>query len=79
MMKPFQMRSLIDRFARVVISVGGLATILSILGIFFFLFREVTPLFTAPTAKLVQRMIVPSSLTAEGPVQLAGDEHRQIA
>lgn len=78
-MKPFQMRSLIDRFARVVISVGGLATILSILGIFFFLFREVTPLFTAPTAKLVQRMIVPSSLTAEGPVQLAVDEHRQIA
>lgn len=79
MIKPLHMRPLIDRFARVVITVGGLATILSILGIFFFLFREVTPLFSAPTAKLTQRLIVPSSLTAEGPVQLAVDEHREIA
>ena len=78
-MKPIHMRSMIDRVARIVITVGGLATILSILGIFFFLFREVTPLFTAPTAKLTQRMIVPSSLTVEGPVQLAVDEHREIA
>ncbi len=79
MFTPLHMRPLIDRLARVVITVGGLATILSILGIFFFLFREVTPLFTAPTAKLTQRMIVPSLLTAEGPVQLAVDEHREIA
>ena len=75
----FHVRPLIDRLARVVITVGGLATILSILGIFFFLFREVTPLFSAPTAKLTQRMLVPSSLTAKGPVQLAVDEHREIA
>jgi phosphate transport system permease protein len=73
------MRPLIDRLARAVITVGGLATVLSILGIFFFLFREVTPLFTAPTAKLAQHMILPSSLTAEGPVQVAVDEHREIA
>jgi phosphate transport system permease protein len=79
MIKPLYMRPLIDRFARVVITVGGLATILSILGIFFFLFREVTPLFSAPTAKLTQRLIVPSSLTEEGPVQVGVDEHREIA
>ena len=54
-----RLRSLIDRLARTVITVGGLATIVSILGIFFFLFREVTPLFTAPSAKLSQRLIVP--------------------
>nr|MBA3753653.1 hypothetical protein [Nitrospira sp.] len=74
MIKSLQMRPLIDRLARAVITIGGLATILSILGIFFFLFREVTPLFTAPTAKMTQRMILPAFLTAEGPVQLAVDE-----
>ena len=79
MMTPLHMRPLIDRIARVVITIGGLATIVSILGIFFFLFREVTPLFSAPTAKLTQRLIVPSSLTEEGPAQVAVDEHREIA
>lgn len=79
MIKPLHMRPLIDRLARAMITVGGLATILSILGIFFFLFREVTPLFTTPTAKLTQRMVLPAFLTAEGPVQLAVDEHREIA
>ena len=79
MMKSVNMRPLIDRLARIVISLGGLATIISILGIFFFLFREVTPLFTAPTAKLTQRMTLPSFLTVEGPVQIAVDEHREIA
>ena len=62
-----RLRSLIDRLARTVITVGGLATIVSILGIFFFLFREVTPLFTAPSAKLSQRLIVPALLEDAGP------------
>ncbi|MBA2485461.1 MAG: ABC transporter permease subunit [Nitrospira sp.] len=79
MITSLQMRPLIDRLARAVITIGGLATILSILGIFFFLFREVTPLFTAPTAKMTQRKILPAFLTADGPVQLAVDEHREIA
>ena len=73
------MRPMIDRLARAVITVGGLATIVSILGIFFFLFREVTPLFTAPSAKLTQRLSVPAALAAEGPAQVAVDEHREIA
>ena len=55
----FHVRTLIDRLARMVITVGGLATIVSILGIFLFLFREVTPLSRAPSAKLSQRLSVP--------------------
>ena len=78
-LKPLHRRSLIDRFAGAVIMVGGLATIVSILGIFFFLFREVTPLFTAPSVKLTQRLSVPASLTDDGPAQVAVDEHREIA
>lgn len=50
----FRIRSWLDRSSAIVITAGGLATIVSILGIFFFLFREVTPLFTTPTAKLHQ-------------------------
>jgi phosphate transport system permease protein len=76
---PAHVRSLIDRLARSVITVGGLATIVSILGIFFFLFREVTPLFSAPSAKLSQRLSVPALLADEGPAQVAVDEHREIA
>ncbi|MGC3973884.1 MAG: ABC transporter permease subunit [Nitrospira sp.] len=76
---PVRLRPLIDRLARAVITVGGLATIVSILGIFFFLFREVTPLFTAPSAKLNQRLSVPALLSDEGPAQVAVDEHREIA
>ena len=76
MLRPVHLRTLLDRFARAIITVGGLATIVSILGIFFFLFREVTPLFTAPSAKLTQRLSVPALLVDEGPAQVAVDEHR---
>ena len=38
--RPFHIRTLIDRLARMVITVGGLATIVSILGIFFFFARS---------------------------------------
>lgn len=79
LLKPVHLRDLIDRLARAVITVGGLATIVSILGIFFFLFREVTPLFTAPSAKLTQRLSVPALLEDGGPAQVAVDEHREIA
>ena len=79
MLKPFNLRVVVDKVARTIITVGGLATIVSILGIFFFLFREVTPLFTAPSAKLSQRLSVPAVLQDEGPAQVAVDEHREIA
>lgn len=79
MARSFRIRSWLDRSSAIVITAGGLATIVSILGIFFFLFREVTPLFTTPTAKLTQRLTLPSFLTTQGPVQLVVDEHREIA
>ncbi len=79
MLKPFDIRAWLDRTARSVITVGGLATIVSILAIFFFLFREVTPLFSPPSAKLSQRLSVPALLEEQGPAQVAVDEHREIA
>ncbi|MDT7043179.1 ABC transporter permease subunit [Candidatus Nitronereus thalassa] len=48
-----QLRRVIDSLATVVITVGGLMTILSILGIFAYLFIEVAPLFYAASAKKV--------------------------
>ncbi|MBX3347036.1 MAG: hypothetical protein KF806_17030, partial [Nitrospira sp.] len=79
MLKPFNIRAWLDWTARSVITVGGLATIVSILAIFFFLFREVTPLFSPPSAKLSHRLSVPALLEEQGPAQVAVDEHREIA
>ncbi|MBA5872328.1 MAG: hypothetical protein GDA68_20360, partial [Nitrospira sp. CR2.1] len=79
MLTPFNIRAALDRAARHIITVGGLATIVSILAIFFFLFREVTPLFSPPSAKLSQRLSVPALLDEQGPAQVAVDEHREIA
>ena len=78
MLSPARRRFLIDRLAGVIISIGGLATIACILAIFFFLFREVTPLFTAPTAKSVIRLTLPAFLAVEGPAQLGIDDHRKV-
>ena len=41
-------RRIVDRFAQVVIAMGGIAVILSIIGIFIFLVKEVAPLFFSP-------------------------------
>ncbi|MDN5942116.1 MAG: ABC transporter permease subunit, partial [Nitrospira sp.] len=41
-------RRIFDRFAQVVITMGGIAVILSIIGIFIFLVKEVAPLFFPP-------------------------------
>ena len=41
-------RRIFDRLAQVVITLGGIAVILSIIGIFVFLVKEVTPLFFSP-------------------------------
>ncbi|GJL55299.1 MAG: phosphate ABC transporter permease [Nitrospirales bacterium] len=45
------MRALLDRIATGVVWVGGLATILSIMGIFLYLFKEVAPLFISPESE----------------------------
>ena len=44
-------RQLVDRIARYLVSAGGIAVIVAILAIFFFIFREITPLFSTPTAR----------------------------
>ncbi len=41
-------RRIFDRFAQAVITMGGIAVILSIIGIFIFLVKEVAPLFFPP-------------------------------
>jgi len=41
-------RRIFDRLAQAVITMGGIAVILSIIGIFIFLVKEVTPLFFPP-------------------------------
>jgi len=44
-------RALLDRLATGVVWVGGLATIVSIMGIFLYLFKEVAPLFISPESE----------------------------
>jgi len=41
-------RRIVDRLAQVVITMGGIAVILSIIGIFIFLVKEVAPVFFSP-------------------------------
>src|SRR5205085_11124105 len=43
-------RRVFDRLAQVIITIGGVAVILSIIGIFIFLVKEVAPLFFPPNA-----------------------------
>ena len=43
-------RRIFDRLAQVVITIGGIAVILSIIGIFIFLVKEVAPVFFPPHA-----------------------------
>jgi phosphate transport system permease protein len=72
-------RDLLDRAARYAVSAGGLAVIVAILAIFFFIFREVTPLFTTPTARLLTRLTLPSNPPAQGPLHIGMDDSRTIA
>ncbi|MET0515210.1 MAG: ABC transporter permease subunit [Nitrospiraceae bacterium] len=72
-------RQLVDRIAQYFVSAGGIAIIVAILAIFFFIFREITPLFSTPTARLIARVALPSIQSSRGPVRIGMDEHRQIA
>ncbi len=72
-------RELVDRIARYLVSAGGIAVIVAILAIFFFIFREITPLFSTPTARLLTRVALPSAQSSPGPARIGMDEHREIA
>ncbi|HEX2054939.1 MAG TPA: ABC transporter permease subunit [Nitrospiraceae bacterium] len=70
---------MLDRTARYVVSAGGIAVIVTILAIFFFIFREVTPLFTTPTARLLARFNVPGGTDPQGPIFIGTDDGKTIA
>ena len=72
-------RQLVDRIARYLVSAGGIAVIVAILAIFFFIFREIIPLFSTPTARLLARVTLPSVQSSPGPARIGMDEHREIA
>ena len=71
-------REIIDRAARYAVSAGGIAVIVAILAIFFFIFREVTPLFTTPTARLLTRFSLSAVPPAHGPVHIGMDDSKTI-
>ncbi len=75
-----KVRLLLDRLAQVIISLGGYAVILSILGIFAFLIMETAPLFFAPTGQNTGRFVagpLPQSLPQATLVGV--DEHQAVA
>lgn len=76
-----RIRHLLDRLAKYVVGAGGLATIVSILGIFVYLVWEVIPLFQPATASL--ELTVPVALTENqvsyGAHLMVGiDEYREV-
>jgi phosphate transport system permease protein len=72
-------REFFDRAAGYAVSAGGIAVIVAILAIFFFIFREVTPLFTTPTARLLTRFSLPADDVSRDPLYLGLDESKTIA
>jgi phosphate transport system permease protein len=70
----------LDRLAQGIITLGGYAVILSILGIFVFLIMEVAPLFFSPTGQHTGRFLagpLPQSLPQATLVGV--DEHQEVA
>jgi phosphate transport system permease protein len=76
---PCSRRDLLDRAAKYVVSTGGIAVIIAILAIFFFIFREVTPLFATPAARLLTRFTLPADPPAYGPLHIGMDDSKTIA
>lgn len=76
-----RLRTAIDRSATLTFTIGGLATILSILAIFLYLFLEVVPLFVPPS--FVPGVRVPTELTdvdVRSPNVVVGiDEYMDVA
>jgi phosphate transport system permease protein len=70
----------LDRLAQVIISLGGYAVILSILGIFVFLIMETAPLFFAPTGQNTGRFLAGPLPQGLPQATLVGvDEHQAVA
>ena len=74
------LRQALDRLAQVIITLGGYAVILSILGIFVFLIMEVAPLFFAPTGQNTGRFLAGALPQNLPQATLVGvDEHQEVA
>ena len=75
-----KIRAALDRFAVGVVWCGGIATIVSILGIFVYLLIEVAPLFSPPKeneqAKFLLKDIVPPRHL---PTAVGVDEYQEVA
>jgi phosphate transport system permease protein len=75
-----KLRLLLDRLAQGVITLGGYAVVLSILGIFVFLAIEVAPLFSSASGQATGRLAAgppPQSLPQSALVGV--DEHMEVA
>jgi len=68
-------RLILDRAARWVVSAGGLAIIVAILGILFFILAEVWPMLATPDVKVARRLDVPGAKLGA----VVSDEHRAQA
>ena len=79
-----KIRAALDRLAAGVVWIGGIATIISILGIFVYLLIEVAPLFIAPEGKQEAsfplkepiKEIVPLN---QQPLAIGVDEYQEVA
>jgi phosphate transport system permease protein len=72
-------RRIFDRLAQIVITMGGIAVILSIIGIFIFLVKEVTPLFFPPQGTQTSQLTGMSPPGALPQSSLVGmDEYQEI-
>lgn len=75
------LRKIIDHLATLIVTIGGLATIFSIFGIFLYLFIEVAPLFYSSTTKeeaSVQTQILESGGTIAQTVSVGLDEYMEV-
>ena len=75
-----KIRTFLDSLAAKVVWVGGIATIISIMGIFVYLLIEVAPLFLAPAESQRGSFSLPGGLpTKPQPLDVGLDEYQEVA
>ncbi len=73
-------RDILDRLAHGVVWAGGIATILSILGIFVYLLIEVVPLFVTPTGSPTSHTSLDGSIPPrQASLAVGVDEYQEVA
>ncbi|MDE3241344.1 MAG: ABC transporter permease subunit [Nitrospirota bacterium] len=73
------LRPFLDRLAKRIISLGGIAVIASILAMLAFLVMEVAPLFLPATARPIAQTSLAKPPAADEPALIGLDEHRNLA